>query len=143
MQVIINQTELEVAITEYIGKRLQIKEGSSITIEIRNTRGADGTTASIEIADSPEQAEDIKELEKTRATKVKEERLEKASTFLAETSATAKQNTKTEEEEPPFDSEEEASTTIEETSNVVKDEAEKEEVIKPKRTSIFNKADRA
>ena len=140
MQVIINQTELEVAITEYIGKRLQIKEGSSITIDIRNTRGADGTTASIEIADSPEQAEDIKELEKARATKVKEERLEKAGTFLAETSATAKQNTKTEEEQSS-DSEEEASPTVEETSDAV--EAEKEEVVKPKRASIFNKANPA
>lgn len=141
MQVIINQTELEVAITEYIGKRLQIKEGSSITIEIRNTRGADGTTASIEIADSLEQAQDIKEQEKTRAAKLKEERLEKASTFLAETSATAKQNTKAGEEELPFDTEEKASTSVEETSDVV--EAEKKEVVKPKRASIFNKANPA
>lgn len=140
MQVIINQTELEVAITEYIGKRLQIKEGSSIAIEIRNTRGADGTTASIEIADSPEQAQNIKEQEKALATKLKEERLEKASTFLAETSATAKQNTKTEEEQPSA-SEEKAPTSIKETSDVV--EAEKEEVVKPKRASIFNKANPA
>lgn len=49
MQVTITQPEIEKAIRSYITSIININEGMEVTIQIRATRGEDGTTALIDI----------------------------------------------------------------------------------------------
>jgi hypothetical protein len=49
MQVILIQTEIEQAIRDYINSQINIKEGMSINIDLRSTRGTEGFTANIDI----------------------------------------------------------------------------------------------
>ena len=49
MQITINQTEIEAAIKAHILSQINIKEGHDISIQLKATRGDDGTTAIIDI----------------------------------------------------------------------------------------------
>lgn len=49
MQIILIQSEIEEAIIDYVNSQFEIKEGQSIDIDLRATRGADGFQAFIEI----------------------------------------------------------------------------------------------
>ena len=54
MQITLIQSEIEQALTDYIHSQINVKEGQKITIELKATRGAEGTTAVIDIvADKP------------------------------------------------------------------------------------------
>lgn len=131
MQITINQTEIERAISEYVNKRIKLEEGVEVAIDIRATRGPEGITAVIDIDDSPEVIEETKVAEKARRKEVREEKLENASTFLKE-----KLNTKKEETTAVADTTAEDSGQQTEAAEVVK-EATVE--AKPKAKSIFNK----
>lgn len=52
MQIILVQSEIEQALKDYVGARLVIAEGNEVTVELRATRGADGSTAIIDILPS-------------------------------------------------------------------------------------------
>lgn len=131
MQITINQTEIERAISEYVNKRIKLEEGVEVAIDIRATRGPEGITAVIDIDDSPEVIEETKVAEKARRKEVREEKLENASTFLKE-----KLNTKKEETTAVADTTTEDSGQQTEAAEVV-EEATVE--AKPKAKSIFNK----
>lgn len=49
MQITLIQSEIEQALTDYIHSQINVKEGQKITIELKATRGAEGTTAVIDI----------------------------------------------------------------------------------------------
>lgn len=51
MIITITQPEIETAIKQFIGRSVSLKDGSTLDIELRATRGPDGTTAVINIAD--------------------------------------------------------------------------------------------
>jgi hypothetical protein len=85
MQITINQTEIERAISEYLNKRIKIEDGVEVAIDIRATRGPEGITAVIDIDDSSEAIEETKVAEKSRRKEVREEKLDNASRFLKET----------------------------------------------------------
>lgn len=131
MQITINQTEIERAISEYVNKRIKLEEGVEVAIDIRATRGPEGITAVIDIDDSPEVIEETKVAEKARRKEVREEKLENASTFLKE-----KLNTKKEETTAVADTTTEDSGQQTEAAEVV-EEATVE--AKPRAKSIFNK----
>ena len=137
MQITINQTQIEKAILDFMHKRINIKEGTEVRIEMRATRGAEGFSANIEIIDDLESHEAMLEQEKARQTTVKEEKLDKASNFLkSKTKAATKPEP---EEEQQADTEEEADA---EDADAVQpdDEAEAaEEAPKRKAKGLFNK----
>ena len=49
MQIILPQSELEAAIAEYVHGIMNIKEGNTMTIDLRAGRGLDGFTATVDI----------------------------------------------------------------------------------------------
>lgn len=49
MQITLIQTEIEQALRNYINEQVNIKEGTSVSIELRSTRGSEGMTAIIDI----------------------------------------------------------------------------------------------
>ena len=49
MQITINQSEIESAITTYIGGLFKLNPGTKVQIELKATRGAEGATAIIDI----------------------------------------------------------------------------------------------
>lgn len=51
MQITLTQVEIEQAITSYITEHVNVKSNKKIIIDLRATRGADGTTAIIDIVD--------------------------------------------------------------------------------------------
>lgn len=136
MQITINQTQIEKAILDFMHKRINIKEGTEIRIEMKATRGAEGFSANIEIIDDLASHEAMLEQEKARQSTVKEEKLDKASSFLkSKTKPAAEPEPK---EEQQSDTEEEADA--EDADAVQPDEAEPaEESPKPKAKGLFNK----
>jgi hypothetical protein len=50
MQLILTQTDIEIALIDYANKVITVKDGMSITVELKATRGADGATAIIDIS---------------------------------------------------------------------------------------------
>ena len=52
MQIILPQSELEAAIAEYVHGIMNIKEGNTMTIDLRAGRGLDGFTATVDIVKS-------------------------------------------------------------------------------------------
>ncbi len=50
MQITLEQTEIELAVTKYINEQVNIKEGMQINITLRAGRGETGFTANIDIA---------------------------------------------------------------------------------------------
>jgi len=82
MQITINQTQIEKAIQDFMLKRINIKEGTEIKIEMKATRGAEGFSAVIDIIDDLDAHNAMLEQEKARQTSAKEEKLEKAGRFL-------------------------------------------------------------
>lgn len=137
MQITINQTQIEKAILDFMHKRINIKEGTEIRIEMKATRGAEGFSANIEIIDDLASHEAMLEQEKARQSTVKEEKLDKASSFLKSKTKPAAEPEP--EEEQPADTEEEADA--EDADAVQPDEAEPaaEESPKPKAKGLFNK----
>lgn len=106
MQITINQTQIEKAILDFMHKRINIKEGTEVRIEMKATRGAEGFSANIEIIDDLESHEAMLEQEKARQTIAKEEKLDKASSFLKSTTKPAAEPEP--EKEQQADTEEEA-----------------------------------
>ncbi len=53
MRIILVQSEIEAAITNYVHQQIALKEGQSVTIEFKNTRGEDGATAEVNIGLAP------------------------------------------------------------------------------------------
>ena len=49
MQLILPQSELETAITEYVHGIMNIKDGNTMTIDLKAGRGLDGFTATVDI----------------------------------------------------------------------------------------------
>lgn len=137
MQITINQTQIEKAILDFMHKRINIKEGTEIRIEMKATRGAEGFSANIEIIDDLASHEAMLEQEKARQSTVKEEKLDKASSFLKSKTKPAAEPEP--EEEQQSDAEEEADA--EDADAVQPDEAEPaaEEAPKPKAKGLFNK----
>lgn len=90
MQITINQTEIEIAILAHMRKLININEGASVTIEMKATRGSEGFSAIVDIADGAGEQAHIQEAEKVRVTKAKEEKFEEESRFLKETIKDAK-----------------------------------------------------
>lgn len=50
MQLILTQTDIETALIRYANDLITVKEGMTITVELKATRGADGATAIIDIS---------------------------------------------------------------------------------------------
>ena len=136
MQITINQTQIEKAILDFMHKRINIKEGTEVRIEMKATRGAEGFSANIEIIDDLASHEAMLEQEKARQSTVKEEKLDKASSFLkSKTKAAAEPEP---EEEQQADTEEEADA--EDAGAVQSDEAEPTaEAPTRKAKGLFNK----
>lgn len=137
MQITINQTQIEKAILDFMHKRINIKEGTEVRIEMKATRGAEGFSANIEIIDDLASHEAMLEQEKARQSTVKEEKLDKASSFLKSKIKPAVEP-EPEEDEQPADTEEEADA--EDAGAVQPDEDEAaEEAPKRKAKGLFNK----
>ena len=136
MQITINQTQIEKAILDFMHKRINIKEGTEVRIEMKATRGAEGFSANIEIIDDLASHEAMLEQEKARQSTVKEEKLDKASNFLkSKTRAAAEPEP---EEEQRADTEEEADA--EDAGAIQPDEAEAAaEAPTRKAKGLFNK----
>ena len=135
MQITINQTQIEKAILDFMHKRINIKEGTEVRIEMKATRGAEGFSANIEIIDDLASHEAMLEQEKARQSNVKEEKLDKASSFLkSKTKAAAEPEP---EEEQQADTEEEADA--EDTGAVQSEETEAAAAPKRKANGLFNK----
>lgn len=136
MQITINQTQIEKAILDFMHKRINIKEGTEVRIEMKATRGAEGFSANIEIIDDLASHEAMLEQEKARQSTVREEKLDKASSFLkTKTKAAAEPEP---EEEQHADTEEEADA--EDAGAVQSDEAEPAaEAPTRKAKGLFNK----
>ena len=49
MQILLIQSEIEQAIRDYMNQQINIKEGSTLEIDLRSTRGTEGFTANIDI----------------------------------------------------------------------------------------------
>ena len=47
------QSEIEQAIQDYIGKVITVKDGATVTVDLKNTRGTDGITAEVDVSLSP------------------------------------------------------------------------------------------
>lgn len=64
MQIILTENEIKQAIEEFVFKSMNVNEDKAIDIDIKATRGADGTTAVIDIVDregdTPEPVKDVK-----------------------------------------------------------------------------------
>ena len=133
MQITINQTEIEKAILDFMHKRINIKEGTQVDIEMKATRGAEGFSAVIDIMDSPAEHAEMVQKEKERQTKVKEEKLEEAGRFLE---ATVKQD-------EPEDKETDDTETASASDEQVSEPEEAKPAKKAPNTSIFNKVTRA
>lgn len=50
MQLILTQSDIETALINYVNDLVNIKDGMSITVDLKATRGADGATAIIDIS---------------------------------------------------------------------------------------------
>lgn len=150
MQITITQTEIERAILEYMSRRINIVDGTHVEIEMKATRGAEGFSAVIDITDNPDELKELKEVEKARVRKAKEEGLEEAGRFLDRTAEAAKQANEPEarvepdsEEEEPAEEEQtkvakaKPAPTKAEPTKAVEEEAELPE---PKKGSIFAKS---
>ena len=123
MQITINQTEIEIAILAHMRKLININEGASVTIEMKATRGSEGFSAIVDIADGTGEQAHIQEAEKVRVTKAKEAKFEEADRFLKETVKNAKIVDDLPEESEPEETatkpEPEAEETTESDSNTV------------------------
>ena len=140
MQVVINQTQIEKAILDFMHKRINIREGSELLIEMKATRGAEGFSAVIDIIDNAESHAEMVEKEKERQKKEKEEKLEKAGNFLK--SATKKAAAKPAEEPEPEEETPTEDVAEADTDAGAEEEKSEEEVPAPrpkKAASIFNK----
>jgi len=49
MQILLIQSEIEQAIRNYMNQQINIKEGMTLDIDLRSTRGSEGFTANIDI----------------------------------------------------------------------------------------------
>jgi len=50
MQLILTQSDIETALINYVNELVNIKDGMSISVDLKATRGADGATAIIDIS---------------------------------------------------------------------------------------------
>lgn len=71
MQIIMNQVEIETAITDFVSRQINISTDQEITIELQATRGANGYTATLGIMPRVE-AQALEERDERRAVLVKE-----------------------------------------------------------------------
>ena len=71
MQIIMNQVEIETAITDFVSRQINISTDQEITIELQATRGANGYTATLGIMPRAE-AQASEERDERRTALVKE-----------------------------------------------------------------------
>ena len=67
MQITINQSEIESAITTYIGGLFKLNPGTKVQIELKATRGAEGATAIIDIVPDGQATTAVQEPKKEKA----------------------------------------------------------------------------
>lgn len=127
MQITINQTEIEIAILAHMRKLININEGASVTIEMKATRGSEGFSAIVDIADGNGEQAHIQEAEKARVVKAKEAKFEEEGRFLKETVKNAKVV-----DELPEDPEPEEEATTEPEPEAVESESEAPAPVKKK-----------
>lgn len=84
MQVIINQTQIEKAIMDFMHKRINLQAGTKLIIEMKATRGAEGFSAVVDIVDNEEEFRAEAVLEANRVKAAKEDKLVKAGPALKE-----------------------------------------------------------
>ena len=84
MQVIINQTQIEKAIMDFMHKRINLQAGTKLIIEMKATRGAEGFSAVVDIVDNEEEYRAEVALEASRVKAAKEDKLVKAGPALKE-----------------------------------------------------------
>lgn len=104
MQIILTENEIKQAIEQFVFKSMNINDDKAIDIDIKATRGADGTTAVIDILDRENEApEPVKEETKDAPapTKKKPGPKPKADKVGASTTACDDQNTPEPEPEEP------------------------------------------
>ena len=84
MQVIINQTQIEKAIMDFMHKRINLQAGTKLIIEMKATRGAEGFSAVVDIVDNEEEHQAEVAQEANRVKAAKEDKLIKAGPALKE-----------------------------------------------------------
>ena len=84
MQVIINQTQIEKAIMDFMHKRINLQAGTKLIIEMKATRGAEGFSAVVDIVDNEEEHQAEVAQEASRIKAAKEDKLVKAGPALKE-----------------------------------------------------------
>ena len=84
MQVIINQTQIEKAIMDFMHKRINLQAGTKLIIEMKATRGAEGFSAVVDIVDNEEEHQAEVAQEANRIKAAKEDKLVKAGPALKE-----------------------------------------------------------
>lgn len=128
MQVIINQTQIEKAIMDFMHKRINLQAGTKLIIEMKATRGAEGFSAVVDIVDNEEEHQAEVAQEASRIKAAKEDKLVKAGPALKEALA------------PEVPVESEAAFKVEPTAEPVETDADEDEgeqeIAKPK--SIFS-----
>lgn len=128
MQVIINQTQIEKAIMDFMHKRINLQAGTKLIIEMKATRGAEGFSAVVDIVDNEEEHQAEVAQEASRIKAAKEDKLVKAGPALKEALA------------PEVSVEGEAAFKVEPTAEPVETDADEDEgeqeTAKPK--SIFS-----
>lgn len=70
MQITINQSEIESAITTYIGGLFKLNPGTKVQIELKATRGAEGATAIIDIVPDGQAPAAVQEPKKKETAEV-------------------------------------------------------------------------
>ena len=94
MKIILVQAEIELAIRAYVLSQIAVKEGQDISIDFKNTRGDDGTTAEINITSptmtaAPATAAPNEQPEKPAQTTTQSRQPAAAKQIAAKTSTTA------------------------------------------------------
>ena len=84
MQVIINQTQIEKAIMDFMHKRINLQAGTKLIIEMKAIRGAEGFSAVVDIVDNEEEHQAEVAQEASRIKAAKEDKLVKAGPALKE-----------------------------------------------------------
>lgn len=122
MQIILAENEIKQAIEEFVFKSMNVNEDKAIDIDIKATRGADGTTAVIDIVDlkgdTPEPVKDVKTPDKKKpGPKPKAVDKPQASTIACDDQEAPDPEPAETEAQPDFEEESEETTAPKETES--------------------------
>lgn len=142
MQIILTENEIKQAIEEFVFKSMNVNEDKAIDIDIRATRGADGTTAVIDILDRDDQTEEKAEPVKTTqpskttviATAKKKPGPKPKAEKVEETVESEPEKEETQEQEaaqPEFEEESEETIAPDASEAVAEDPVEDEQEVQP------------